>query len=272
MSAPLWEAAPQEARLSADEVHVFVADLDGPPPVDCLSPDERARAARFHFARDQRRFVAARALLRGLLGRYLGLDPAEVVFGYGPRGKPFLAAPPRSLRFNVSHSDGLALLAFAEGRELGIDLERERPLSDAEGIAGRFFSAGEGKALFGLPEGERGRAFFRCWTRKEAFIKATGDGLSRPLDGFEVTVGPGEDARLLRVDGEPEEVGRWWLQDVEPAAGFLGALAVAGRPARVALWRWDGAKERSHGPRRERRQDDLQSRAEPRGAVLDLAG
>lgn len=269
-----WERAPESFRLAPEAVHVWMASLDALPAEEMLvrlSADERARAERFCFEADRRRFVAGRGLLRGLLGLYLDVDPRGLRFAYGRRGKPSLATADR-LRFNVAHSGGLALLAFARDRELGVDIERERPLPEANAIAERYFSAREGAELRRLPETERAGGFFRCWTRKEAFIKATGEGLSQPLDAFDVSFASGEPARLLRVEGRPEEGGRWWLQDLAPAPGFAGALAVEGRPADLAGWKWDQSVERCHGPRREGRQDDLQSRGEPRGAVLDLAG
>ena len=276
MTALRWKPARAAPPLAASEVHVWVAVLDALPVgayIGLLSPDEAARADRFHFARDRQRFVGARGLLRELLGCYVDVDPSALLFAYGPRGKPYLAADsrPDRVRFNVSHSGGLALLAFARERELGVDLELERPVPEAESIAERYFSPREGAELGRLPPAERPRAFFRCWTRKEAFIKATGDGLSRPLDAFDVTLAPREPARLLRVEGEPEEAARWWMEGLEPAEGFAGALAVEGRPARLACWKWDHSLERSHEPRRKGRQDDLQGRCEPRGAVLDLA-
>jgi 4'-phosphopantetheinyl transferase len=257
--------------MGPDEVHVWLADLDRQPPYAALvlSNDERSRAARFHFEHDRRRFAAARALLRELLGGYLQMPPAEVRFAYGPRGKPSLEGHAAGVRFNVSHSGGLALLAFARGREIGIDLELERPVPERDEIAARFFSEWEALELKRLPAGERPAAFFRCWTRKEAFIKATGDGLSRALDSFDVTLGPLDAARLLRVEDAPEEVQRWWLQGLEPAPGFAAALAVEGRPGELSCWRWTNAREVTHG--REGRQDGLQGGGQPRGAVLDLA-
>jgi len=275
MRATRWEDAPPPA-LAHGEVHVFLAALDTLPVgalAARLSAEERARAERFHFARDRQRFVGTRGLLRGLLGRYLGIEPFALRFAYGPRGKPsVMAGPgPGRMRFNVSHSGGLALLAFAWDRELGVDIELERPVPEADSIARSHFAPAERAALSRLTPAERPRAFFRCWTRKEAFIKATGDGLSRPLDAFEVTLAPGEPARLLRVEGDAREARRWWLEDLEPATGFAGALAVRGRPARLACWIWQDSMGRSYGPRREGRQDDLQGSREPRGAVLDLA-
>lgn len=236
----LWPAASLRPGLGPGEVHVFAVEVDAPAAaglLDELAPDERERAARFHFERDRRRFAATRASLRRLLGGYLGQPAAAVRFAYGPRGKPSLAGEPASLRFNVTHSGGLALLAFTTGFELGVDVEPLRPVEDAEAIAERYFSPAEAAVLRGLAEPERSRAFLRGWTLKEAFIKATGDGLSRPLDEFEVPLLPDEPARLLRLAGDPAAAARWWLQDLAPAEGFAAALAVEERPARVLCWR-----------------------------------
>jgi 4'-phosphopantetheinyl transferase len=268
----LWEAVGAPPPLDEGEVHVWALELDAPPPpghAGWLAPDERRRADRFHFERDRRRFVAARTLLRELAGGYLGIAPHELRFAYGPTGKPALAAC--GLGFNLSHSDELALFAFARGRELGIDVERERELPDAGEIASRYFSPAERGAWARLPHEERPRAFFRCWVRKEAFIKATGDGLSRPLDSFDVTLAPGEPARLLRLAEEPDAAERYWLEELAPAAGFAAALAVKGRPARTRRWAFCGWGEAGHGSRRARRQDDLQGSGQPRRAVFDLA-
>jgi 4'-phosphopantetheinyl transferase len=269
-----WKPAPAFPGLAPGEVQVFSVSLDDLPlatPVSRLSDDESRRAGSFYFERDRRRFAATRGVLRGLLGRYLAVDPSALVFGYGPQGKPALAAPWQGLRFNVSHSGGLALLAFSADHEIGVDIEQERPVPEMDSIAERNFSPRESAALRVLGDGERGRAFFRCWTRKEAFIKAVGDGLSHPLDAFDVTLAPGEPARLLRVAGDHEAPKRFLLQGLEPADGFAAALAVLGRPTRVACYCWDQSLEEMNGPRRERRQDDLQGGREPRRAVLDLA-
>jgi len=268
-----WNPPVVPPRLAAGEVHVVAASLDDLPPAMplWLCPDEKERAARFHFERDQRRFAAARGMLRALLGRYLGVDPSVLVFDYGRYGKPALASPWPGLRFNVSHSGGLALFAFATDHEIGVDIEQERALPEMDSIAERNFSPLENAALRRLAEPERRRAFFRCWTRKEAFIKAVGDGLSHPLDAFDVTLAPQEPARLLRVAGDPEAPQRFRLEGLEPAEGFAAALAALGRPTRVVCFGWDQSLEGTNGPRRAGRQVDLQGRGEPRGAVLDLA-
>jgi len=216
------------------EVHVLSASLDLPPSQRgrlwaSLSPDERARAERFRFDIHRDRFIVARALLREILGALLGVAARRLAFDYSARGKPSLARPfaAEDLRFNLSHADGLALYAIARGREVGVDVERVRPLPDAEHIAARFFSPREQAALRSLPAVERAAGFFACWTRKEAFLKATGDGLARRLDAFDVSVVPGLPARLERVEGDPREAGRWSLAEVRPAPGYVGAVAVA---------------------------------------------
>jgi 4'-phosphopantetheinyl transferase len=227
-----WGPAPDSIAMCRDEVHVWRIALDPPPSLAgrfeaVLSPDERARADRFRMARDRARFVVGRGWLRTILGRYLGAEPGRLAFRYGPQGKPALEGDDMA-RFNLAHSHDLALLAVAEGRELGIDLEQIRPMADAERIIERFFSMRERAAFLGLPGPDRPVAFFRGWTRKEAYLKAIGLGFSMPLDRFDVTLAPGEPARLLHVEGRPEEPGRWTLHDLDPGPGFLAALAVEG--------------------------------------------
>jgi 4'-phosphopantetheinyl transferase len=194
-----------------------------------LSADERARADRFRFPIDQRRFTAARGLLRVLLGRTIGSPPQEIEFSYGTRGKPGLRRPADSgLEFNLTHSHGLALVATSWGRSVGIDLEFHRREFDFRGIAGRFFTPQESAQIEALPEDARRPAFFRGWTRKEAFLKARGDGLWLGLDQFEVSIDPAAPARLVRTAWDPDEARRWTLHDLEVAAGFSAALAVEG--------------------------------------------
>ena len=194
-----------------------------------LSPDEAARAARFATEELRARCVLRRGLLRHLLGRVLGRDPATLAFAYGPMGKPSLPGGPA---FNLADCKDHVLIAIAphETVELGVDVERLRRLSDATGIAERFFAPEERDAFAALPEALRDEAFLNGWTRKEAFIKATGQGLSTPLDRFAVELVPGRPARLLSLDGALE-AGRatdWSLFDLRPAPGLVGALAVRG--------------------------------------------
>jgi 4'-phosphopantetheinyl transferase len=193
---------------------------------ELLDPDERARAGRFVFPLHARRFIVGRARLRLILQDYLGTPAADIRFAYGPQGKPVLAGrhglPP--LHFNLSHTGDLAALAVSPEVPLGVDVEQVAPVK--ENVAGRFFSAAEQAALRALPAATQERAFFRCWTRKEAMVKALGGGLSIELASFDVTLGPNEPARLLRLAGEPDAPKHWSLLHFEPAADVIGAVAV----------------------------------------------
>jgi 4'-phosphopantetheinyl transferase len=225
-------------RLAAGEVRVWRVELDAEVPAVAdylgdLSADERERAGRFHFERDRCRFVIARGVLRRLLAEALGRAPREVAFRYGRHGKPELAAGQTAarLRFNLAHSDGLALVALAWGREVGVDVERIRPGVDGDTIARRFFSPHEVAALRALPAAVRAQAFFRCWTCKEAYVKALGRGLALGLDRFDVSLDPAAPAALLAHRGAPEAPSRWTLVDVAAAPGYAAALAVERVPA-----------------------------------------
>ncbi|MEP6802076.1 MAG: 4'-phosphopantetheinyl transferase superfamily protein [Acidobacteriota bacterium] len=221
--------------LEKGEVHVWIADI-GPAAEDVarlgrvLDRAEVARASRFHFDRDREAFTLSRGSLRVLLGRYIGQVPERVRFGYGPYGKPYLAPEMGSeeIHFNISHTENVALFAFGRSMEVGIDVERVRALPDLEDLAERFFSREESEALRNLPENDRARAFFRCWTSKEAYIKGIGEGLSMPLDSFAVALDPAEGPIRLRLFDAPGAVLRWRLQRFEPSAGYVAALAVEG--------------------------------------------
>ncbi len=216
-----------------DEVHIWGTTLDQPTAqfeqlARFLSPAEQARAARFSVARYRHRFCSGRGLLRILLGRYLQIEPAQLVFCYGPQGKPALRRD-YGLRFNISHSGSQALYAVSWNREIGVDLERVRGLEDIGPIARRYFSPGEVKTLESLPSVQQLEGFFNCWTRKEAYLKADGSGLSQPLDGFDVSLRPGDPARLLRVARDPQESGRWSMQHLTPQPGYVAAVVVQGQ-------------------------------------------
>jgi 4'-phosphopantetheinyl transferase len=191
-----------------------------------LAGAERRRACRFAFARQRGRFIVARARLRRLLGARLGVRPEVVELVYGAHGKPALA--PRfagaDLHFNVAHCDDVVVYAFATGREIGVDIESVRPVPGGDAVAARFFSRREREAYRALQPGDRPLGFFNCWTRKEAFLKALGDGLSHPLDRFDVSLAPGEPARILRVDNTPGERCGWGLKSFSPAPGFVAAV------------------------------------------------
>jgi 4'-phosphopantetheinyl transferase len=230
----MWSPQPESLSLSRGEVHVWRAELAQPPELQetflrLLDQDERARASRFHFEKHRRRFVLSRGVLRVLLGRYLEIEPERVRFAYGPYGKPALADEHGSspLHFNASHSHELAVYAFVQDHEIGVDVEYIKADIATEEIARHFFSAYEVETLTGLPEAERAAAFFRCWTRKEAYIKAIGSGLSHPLDEFDVTLGREEPAALLRDQRDAEASSHWQMFNLELDA-YAGALVVAG--------------------------------------------
>jgi 4'-phosphopantetheinyl transferase len=240
-----WCSAPKLPRLDRDEVHVWRAALNLEKPrlhslKQILSEDERARTERFYFEKDREHFIAARGLLRTILGRYLDQEPSELRFCYSRYGKPSLAASAgeSALRFNISHAHGLALYAVTSGREIGIDLEHLRADFAGEDIAERFFSRREVEALRALPADMRQKGFFNCWTRKEAYIKARGEGLSLPLDKFDVSLAPGEPAALLSTPGDPREAARWSLRELEPGPGYVAALVVEGHDWRLKCWQW----------------------------------
>jgi 4'-phosphopantetheinyl transferase len=232
--------------LEPDEVHVWRAPLDADGNVieryeRLLSPDERERAQRYVFQKHCRRFIVARAVLRVLLGRYLNQEPDRIRFAYGPEGKPSLAETSGgSVRFNLSHSEALALYAFTRAREVGIDLEWINPRVGFEELADRFFTPGEASTLRGLTEHAREPAFFACWTRKEAYMKAIGKGLSLPTQGFEVSLAPGQPAALISTRHDPEQAARWSLLELDAGPGFAAALAVEGRGWKVKCWQWPG--------------------------------
>jgi len=193
-----------------------------------LSVDEQLRARRFVFDRDRSRYIVARARLRHLLAARLGTRPQSVELVYGAHGKPALApwCADKDLRFNVSHSDSLTIYAFAQRREIGIDVEAVRSTRDADDIAAYFFSPHEQHTYQGLAPRDRPLGFFQCWTRKEAFIKARGDGLSYPLDRFDVSFAPGDPAAILRVEDVPGDRCGWRLASWSPAPGFVAAVVM----------------------------------------------
>lgn len=249
---------PPERPAAAGEVHLWLAELTQSTSLlarleRTLSADERERAARFHFRRDAEHFVVARGALRDILGRYLCERPERLRFAYNEFGKPSLAGVHAGgpHRFNLSHSRGRALYAVTLGREVGVDLEFVRPDFAGEEIASAYFSRPEVAALRALPAGRRVEAFFNCWTRKEAFVKARGEGLSLPLDRFAVSLAPGEPARLLDVEGEPGEAARWSLKGLPFEDGYVGALAAESGGWRLRCWRWTGPQGAPSRPEQE---------------------
>jgi 4'-phosphopantetheinyl transferase len=230
-------------ELCHDLVRVWRLAVDALPWQQCenvLSPDEGGRARRYQFEKDRRQFVVTRAVLRVLLGNYLKTTPERVVFNYGEYGKPSLAEPGSGIRFNVSHSGELALIAVANGREVGVDVEFLRPMADREQLAAASFSSRELAEFRALPPARQQAAFFAGWTRKEAYLKARGGGLSIPLDSFAVSLAPHGPASLLEVRNDPLEPSRWGMADLLVAQGYAGALVAEGADWRVDLVDWNG--------------------------------
>lgn len=232
--------------LGEGEVHLWSISLD--PPGDlleqlgrALSPDEWERAQRFRFEIHRRRFVAGRGSLRHLLAAYRGEDPAALRFTYGPRGKPELVGA-GDLAFNLSHSEDLGLLGLVRGPAIGVDVEYLKEMSDLEQIASRFFSAEENAELARVPAEQKKQAFFNCWTRKEAYLKAVGEGLAAPLDSFVVTLTPGAPPRMLSLEGDRRRAERWFYHHLVPAEGYVGAVTLEGEPAGgswdIRSWRY----------------------------------
>jgi 4'-phosphopantetheinyl transferase len=228
-------------ELKSSDVHLWLitvpAALDSLD--DCrqrLTSDERDRADRFHFAQDRARFTLGRAVLRQLLARYLRHRDFQLTVN--SHGKPRLVESARALEFNVAHSGDLVLLGFTHGRAIGVDVERVRPDFATTEIANRFFAPDEAAVVAALPQPDRARGFFDCWTRKEAYIKAKGLGLALPLHSFSVVFTAGQAPAVLRVDDDPSAPDRWTMLDLPTCDGYAAAAAVEARDLNVALFRW----------------------------------
>ena len=273
----LWSEPPAHLELSCNEVHVWAVNLAQPEALALklaafLDEEERERAARFQFESLRQSFRVSHGALRLLLSRYANLAPERLRFAHGPFGKPELCSlrlnlyrdihvaspvlsrhecrdtftnstatsiePQSAVRFNLSHSGELALLAVTRGREIGVDVEALRPVPEAESIARSNFSSNEYTAFCRLDQQQKLSAFFNCWTRKEAFIKAHGAGLSMPLEQFEVAFAPNEPARLTSIHGNARAAEQWTLCALHPADGYVAALAVAARQMKLSCWRW----------------------------------
>lgn len=236
-----WREPPHPLQLQTGEVHVWRASLD----LDdaslrtlalTLSPDEHNRAARFCFPKDQRRFVGARGILRNILGQYLRQDPSQLSFSYGANGKPALVGMPRNneLRFNLSHSGGLALYAVARTMELGVDVEQIQMSPIDDSVAESFFTVRETAALRALPREIQAKAFFNCWTAKEAFLKFTGTGIAEGAGAFEVSLCP--DGLAYQAAGMHDDCS---LTILAPASEYVAALVLPVPCTAIQFWEWD---------------------------------
>jgi 4'-phosphopantetheinyl transferase len=235
------------AALDQDEVHICIASLDRADAevsffAGLLAEDETQRAKRFYFPRDRDRFIVGRGLLRTILSSYLEVGPDEICFTYGTHGKPSLEQKEGQLGidFNLAHSGGWGIYAVTKDRPVGVDVELIQHDFPGDSVAEHFFSPREVDSLRALPKDMQTAAFFRCWARKEAFIKALGLGLSCPLGDFDVPLTPWEAPRLLRVKWAPEEVSRWFMADIDRVPDCAAAVVVAGTTGRLLLSEWNG--------------------------------
>jgi 4'-phosphopantetheinyl transferase len=230
-----WLPEPGETQLSGEDVHVWriaVEPLIGQVPhlTELLSNNERSRANAFVHAKDRERFIISHGILRILIGCYLEVAPDELQFSQGPYKKPCLdsAYTDSNIQFNLSHSQGYALLALTRQRQIGVDIEYMQPLTNMEQIAANTFSPQENWELENLPPQERLAAFYNCWTRKEAFVKALGKGLYYPLNRFSISLSTEKQSCLLNIDDDPAEAARWAIVELKIAEGYAAGLAVEG--------------------------------------------
>jgi len=236
-----WKPGPAAPVIWQNEVHVWRARLDVPWSWtfdEALSLDDRTRADRFKFESDRRHFCVGRASLRLILSRYLQTKPGRLQLATGEFGKPYFADQKLSagLRFNLSHSNQLALIAIVRDREVGVDLEYMRSDFVTDDVANHFFSPAEVEQFREVPAESKTQSFFNCWTRKEAYIKARGEGLYCPLDQFDVSVAPGMPAMLLGSRVDAADALRWSFSDIAAGDRYAGTVAVDGACSRLVLW------------------------------------
>ncbi len=260
-----WPFCPDAVPLAANEIHVWATTLSVASDVlenfsATLSPDEQERAQKFKFEKHRNRYIAGRGALRGILGKYFNVGPAGLRFVYSANGKPTLSGEfaGAGIHFNLAHTEDLALVAVTRIGLVGVDVEAVRPVKNVEELVARFFSPRENELFQKVSDHEKPAAFFNLWTRKEALLKATGEGITRSLSLVEVSFLPGETARLIAVSGDEKAAGEWWMRAFSPANGFVGAVAVqwgtfniqhstsniqlgnAGESLSVRCWQWAG--------------------------------
>jgi 4'-phosphopantetheinyl transferase len=228
-----WPLPPENPQLSGNEIHVWATTLAVEPAVieklaSSLSPEEKERASRFKFEQLRHRYTAGRGALRMILAHYLGRNAAALRFDYLGNGKPVLAETfaTAGIHFNLAHTGDLALIAVTRISQIGVDVEYVRPIKNADDLVARFFSKKEDASFQKVSTEQKPVAFFNLWTRKEALLKATGEGITRSLSLVEVSFLPGEPARLLAISGDAKAAEAWWLKELAPAKGFAGAVAV----------------------------------------------
>ena len=242
-----WRVPREVPCLNERCVHVWCVAIDPPENrtsqlLEVLAADEREQAARMRIEHVRRRFVAHRAALRQLLGRYVNAAPETIRFDRGEHGKPSLASPwaASRIRFSATHSGGMALLALALDDDLGVDVEHIRPVPEYENLCRRYFATQEQEIFFGIPEAERPRAFFHAWTRKEAIMKALGTGISVGIDQVIVSLEPGAMPRAISIRGSTAAAAQWTLVELDPDAEYVAVLARPTGPWTVECFHWIG--------------------------------
>jgi len=240
-----WPLPPKNLALANDELDIWAAQLDQQADrieahLSTLSEHEKARASAFRFQIDRNRFICSHGILRAILGRYLELDPHQLQFNYGSRGKPELAglSEANALHFNMTHSEGLGVFACTRACPVGVDVERVRAIRDEQEVANLCFASRESEALSKLDGYQKMIGFYNLWTRKEAWLKATGQGICDSLRSLEVSLLPGEPARIISICGNEKEGDLWSLVDLSPATDFKATVAFAEKNLKIRSWGW----------------------------------
>jgi len=243
---PVIKLKPGAINLLSEQIHIWAADLEQDEAVisslkRLLSRDELVKAGQFFLEKDSRYFITGRGILKSLLGIYLKTDPSLLTISYSKYGKPYLpiSSNNEQLYFNIAHSGNVALFAFLRDREIGIDIEYIHEIREMDDIARNYFSSKEFESYSHLPEGYRTKPFFNCWTMKEAFIKAIGEGFSRPLHKFDVSFLPSVPARLNSINGDYKAAAEWTIKELKPAQGYAAAFAVELKKWELQCWLWD---------------------------------
>lgn len=240
-----WNTPPQQIIIPPRDIHVWRINVNDYSNYlanfyKLLSYDEHKRTSQYHFEKDRKNFIIARGILRSIISRYLLITPEEIKFSYNAYGKPYLNPKNNGpLYFNISHSADLILYIFSKNNEVGIDVENIHPIDNFENIAEQFFSPRENIKLKSVPASLRLNSFFKCWTRKEAFIKAIGNGLSYPLHEFDVSLLPNEPATLLKVQRDPYLSSQWSLKALTPYPGYEAAFIFKVPCENIKYWQYD---------------------------------
>lgn len=242
--------SPHESQLTSNQIHIWKIDINNPQidldklPREILSQDERKRAARLRSAKDKRRFTVSRVFLRKSLSHYLDTAPSEIKFTYNKYGKPNIDPEhhPQNIRFNLSHSENLALYAITQNREIGIDVEYIRNVDKADKIMRRFFSKDECEFYYSQPKNKRNWAFFTLWTRKEAYSKARGMGIGLPTKEFDLQLVPPEVGQINHIRTKNKE-SKWSLIDIEVDSDYMAALAAEGNDFEINHWKLDDIRQ-----------------------------